>query len=207
MDIENELATGLPDGVLDFVSDGFVQAWNKGEYESSFGHIDRGDRMEVLRRCFHLIPGEQKYVVFDSVFTDSEYDYIIPMKMETEIRFLRPAGVEEELRRRADADGCLTIYLGVNDWTMEVEKTMPWTLSKERAEWFARRSDLEKKARVNTARVHIDDVITWTDSRNEDAVLIRYENLKGISTEVLPALKERKAKLRIKNRTARKIES
>lgn len=79
----------------------------------------------------------------------------------------------------------LTIYRG---YDLTNSKGWSWTLSEEKAEWFANRwreASPERRRNVATGRVRKKDVIAYFDGRNEKEIIANPQKVKVVSSRRL----------------------
>lgn len=90
----------------------------------------------------------------------------------------RMAGIREQLAELIDQDGNIMIYRGVgvakfgkaSATSLELNRAISFTTSYDKAVWFAQRFPAEQ-ALVYTARVPIDDIVYYTDEREEEEAI------------------------------------
>ncbi len=91
---------------------------------------------------------------------------------------------QEELKLYDSLPNEIEVYRGVsNNNKKNGTKALSWTINKNIAKWFATRYDNE--GIVFTAKAKKEDVLAYFNSREEEEVVIDYNNLEIISTEVV----------------------
>ena len=91
----------------------------------------------------------------------------------------------EERKILDDLPDEVTIYRG---YDLNNSKGWSWTLSEEKAEWFAnrwRKAYPERKRRVATGKVRKKDIIAYFDGRNEKEIVVNPQKVKAITRRTL----------------------
>lgn len=76
----------------------------------------------------------------------------------------------------------LTVYRGVSKGS---EKGLSWTLSHDKAVWFANRFSLQKKNTVYIGKVKKEDIFCYTNDRNENEVILNYTKVYDMYSETI----------------------
>ena len=76
---------------------------------------------------------------------------------------------EEDLNKFNSLPKVITIYRGLQDEDSEVE-VLSWTLSKEKAEWFANRRNIKNE--VYQAEINKSDVFMFNNDRKEEEIVV-----------------------------------
>lgn len=128
----------------------------------------------MFKRLFDKIHDKDLYKVFLLVYTSCEYGFgEFNKEMMLRIINCKPEEykkeVEENLSNKVDENGFITVYRGVGSKSTPLKKAYSWTTNLCVALFFATR--YSQKGKVYTGKVHINDVIAYIDSRNENEIL------------------------------------
>ena len=163
----------------------FEELYKKGDLSAMFFAIAKGDVIQAYKNVFRWLPDDMKYEAFLDVYTRSEYNFNkLTIEILELLKNLRPKSVIEELSTYADNKGYLTIYRGECTKSTPLKKALSWTLDKECAKWFAKRFLLESEiGYVHKAKVNINNVIGFTQARDESEVIVRGKYMEIITKE------------------------
>lgn len=89
--------------------------------------------------------------------------------------------LKKRLKKQTDKDGYITIYRGFNGRNREDGNS--YTLSKEKAIWFANR--FRKESYVNKYKIHIRDVLAFITDRNEAEIVALPEDVILLETNYM----------------------
>jgi len=155
-----------------------------GQWESfllAFGNHSNGeglDRWGAFEIFFDKIPDDKKHEMTMLVYTSCEGIGQYMNKYLQAIKKLRPADLLEPIREHIDEKGFLTIYRGgVEVANPTLQKS--WTVSKDIAEWFAKRYGFMGDSIVYRGIIKESNVIAYTNDRQEQEI-IQYRNVKNV---------------------------
>lgn len=98
--------------------------------------------------------------------------------------------LRKQLKKQMDEDGYITVYRGFNDYSREDGNS--YTLSKEKAIWFAKRFSKDV-CYVNKYKIHIDDVLAFITNRGEAEIVAMPDDV--ILLETIETKKDSGAKI------------
>lgn len=87
---------------------------------------------------------------------------------------------EDDFKVFESLPNVVTIYRGVTDKNKDNEKALSWTLSKDRADWFAHRFD--EAGEVWKTEISKDSIFAYFDEMDEKEVIIDYNAIDDIET-------------------------
>lgn len=128
---------------------------------------------EILRILIHELSDEIVWDCFEYIWVDSEYlnnnidkDDLIEL-FECNVKIDEQRNV---LRNHIDEDGYLTIYRGEGTKSKShTENGLSWSISLEKAQWFANRFSGE--GIVYQTKIRLDEVLAYFDCRGEEEVI------------------------------------
>jgi hypothetical protein len=117
-----------------------------------------------------------QYNGFNKYFIDSYDNYPAYLKEKFRIE------IYNLIKKYMDEDGYFTVYRGeytaTDNSSIKINQAISFTFDYEKALFFAcRRSP--KKANIYTTKVTFDNILYFSDERNEKEVLLRPENKGG----------------------------
>ena len=152
-------------------------------------HSAMDPSVRVLEVLWKEIPENQKYEIVFAIFTNlkspaSQMEYFV-----RDMRKYRPNTINGWLRNKVDQNGYITVFRGTGKKEANPELSLSWTLDKEIAAFFASKYWLTKTQTdtfyIYRGQIHIDDVIHYTNCRNESAIA-QYGSVKNIQEECFP---------------------
>ena len=163
----------------------FEKLYKKDDLSGMLFAIHKRDVIQAYKDVFEYLTDDMKYKSFLNVYTRAEYNFrTLTIKILEELKRLKPNSVIQKLSKYTDDKGFITIYRGECTKSTSLNKSLSWTLDKEKAEWFARRFLLTgETGTVYTAKANIKNVIGFYSGREESEVIIRYKYLEPISTD------------------------
>lgn len=181
---------GVRDGMFNDMYEQKKQSLREYEKEGNWsGYVwmfERPYRLDALVRIQHKITDDCKFwELVGNIWTDTEnarQNYDEWEELLTSDRDCRNSMMDEQEREfLAKLPTTLTIYRGYRFKDDEYDgiEGFSWTLSEERAEWFARRfaGVYEDVPMVATATIHKADVIAYFDGRGEQEILALPKNI------------------------------
>lgn len=157
----------------------------KKDYHSLLSMTENIIKIEMFIKYFHDIPDKDKYDIFRNVYQKSEYNFrqLEPDFLENVFSYRRESKKWVKnmklLRTKVVSDGWLVVYRGEGSKSSSIEDALSWSLDKETAEFFANRFD--ETGVLYQAKVHIDNVLDYIDERNEEEVLVDFQDLTDIT--------------------------
>lgn len=155
------------------------EAWQEKNYIRHLGMVHRrfyGYYLDELYNILWDLEGyeltkETWWDLFEHLWIDSEYldttDEIIEM-------FAANPHVEkhrEKLKDKLNDEGKLEIYRGETSKSTSYKNGgISWTISKDKAEWFAKR--FNSNGCVYKLEVNLEDVLAFLECRDEDEIII-----------------------------------
>lgn len=82
----------------------------------------------------------------------------------------------ELFKDRINIDGFMTVYRGINNNSLDGDLALSYTISREKAEWFADRFSFEggfDRVDVISKDINVDDILLYTNDRDEQEVILR----------------------------------
>lgn len=155
------------------------KAWDKEDWTKFISLHEKPYRAEALYECIQNITSDKVYwELAISVFEESENVYqnmIIwneifgnEKRREALLKLPEVHG-KNNILSASDSNGYIKVYRGYH--SNRGQKGISWTLSLEQAEWFANRFQQDDPIIVE-ALVHMDDIVFYTNNRNEQEVVI-----------------------------------
>lgn len=157
-----------------------AKLWEEKNLLVYMGKLHRryyGYFIDEIRCIEEDIPDELLWNCYEHLWIDSEYlngnvdkDTLLDLfSFNVDL-----VSQKEALKEHADTDGYITVYRGEASKSKSYEsEAISWSLSKEKAQWFANRFSCE--GTLYQASVHIDCVLAYLTSRSEDEVIFDSE--------------------------------
>ena len=155
------------------------KAWDKEDWSKFIILHEKPYRAEALYECSKNIDSDKKYwELAISVFEESENVYqnmaiwtkIFGNKKRRDALLKLPeVHRKDEIPCSPDKNGYIKVYRGYH--SNRGQRGISWTLSLDKAEWFANRFQQDNPIVVE-ALVHIDNIVFYTNNRNEQEVVI-----------------------------------
>lgn len=133
-----------------------------------------------FHRRFKDIDTTQVAEVWLDIYTDFDFGFDIWDKevLEYVFQFCQPTEITEPL----------TIYRGIGTQSTPIESSYSWTADLNVALWFATRFGYGQA--IATATVYPEDILFYTDDRNEKEVIVKYSSLKEVKTLDIESCKQ-----------------
>lgn len=154
---------------------------------TAYIRVDRATRWELLREHLADASPQETADILRAWWTDAEF-----IERDQALAWFKRAGFVSDNTKTLD--GTLTIYRGIC-WVAELDDPagpdsgIAWTLSKERAEFFARRNAKftgdEGDPWVLTATVEASKVLGYFTDREEDEIMVDPDDMNVIREERL----------------------
>lgn len=152
-----------------------IEIIDNGKIDLIFMILDKKYRLDCFTMIFNYIEDEYKYKFFQDIYSAIENGFSeIPGEIFDEIKRLKPRKTNELLNEFAE-DGYLTIYRGEGSKSSHIESSLSWSLNNKVAKFFATRFDNEGK--LYSGKVHVNDVICFLTDRNEEEVLVKFNDI------------------------------
>ncbi|MCK1999822.1 hypothetical protein MZM54_00310 [[Brevibacterium] frigoritolerans] len=133
-------------------------------------------KFSVFKLYKHVMPEDQAYKVFKSIYSSSEYNFDI-LDWEDVIELCRSQNKEDIQLLKSKVGNEFTIYRG--ETNRSDKEGYSWTTDYGVAACFANRFD--SNGVVIEGKVKTDDVLTFIDGRGESEVLVPREFVQIIS--------------------------
>ncbi|MBC3797153.1 hypothetical protein [Acetobacterium tundrae] len=146
---------------------------------------------EYFKNVYDEIPQEQRlHIQLESIYTHYPFDftefYIYLKKTldeETPEQFKKRFKANQKLLKGfLDKDNFLTVYRGVGERNLGEEYAISYTADRKMAEWFANRFKFNENdyAEVFETKVHLNDVLFYTNCREEQEIIVKPECLEDL---------------------------
>lgn len=147
-----------------------------------FSLIDRQISFIAYKKLFDKIPDNDKFDIFIDIYIDSEYGFgdFLELDFVKEVIKYKKDNNEELIDKLNPVNGYVTIYRGEGTKSTPIDRAYSWTTNLNTALFFANRFYQSKGSKIFKAKVHIDDIIAYIEDRDEDEVLVLYEDLKDV---------------------------
>jgi|GEM_PF-2206674 len=141
----------------------------------------------ILKKLFNLIPDDQKYKFFNNCYCMDGYKIskYITTKISEKVNSLIPSQDHDHLQQLTDENGYLTIYRTDHKGSSSLKQALSWSLDENQAELFTIRYSVhtgDKNYQIHTAKVKINDIISYCNDRNEQEIVVRFSNLEQLTT-------------------------
>lgn len=148
------------------------KAIDEKEWSSALVLYERPCRIQAFCNLANLMDKKSLIAEFSWVWTDSENIWqnqeLIDKVIELLGKDIRKVMSKKDKKVFDNLPGKVMIYRGCNK---ENENGMSWTLSKEKANWFAKR--IRKDGKVLSKEVCKEDILFYTNGRSEQEVVLR----------------------------------
>ena len=148
-----------------------------GDWTALAINFERHELLFMLSVFFDQIPDSQKYEIVMDVYTYLEAARGMSKFLKA-IKPLTPAGMLDPIQDRIDHGGNIRVYRG-GVLVKNPALSPSWTLSRDRAEWFAKRYLFMGDSVLYAGVIQARDVIAYTDERGE-AEIVQYRSVKNI---------------------------
>jgi hypothetical protein len=156
------------------------KSFESGEWDSYIFMHERPYRMDAFNDIKDDLNNEEYWSTLKTIFVDSEnisqnhsdWDELLDCERDGKEHFMDKSDKESFNKLPDD----LIIYRGFKD--ENGENGFSWTLSVEKAIWFADRFGNSDNSYVASATVNKNNIIGYTDSRNEDEIIVTPENIR-----------------------------
>jgi hypothetical protein len=145
-----------------------------------FSFLNEKILFSAYETVFNLIPDNQKYNLFLSIYTRLDYGFSDRHPAFVRHVFSFKASAEHQIKRElllpfCDEDETLLVYRGEAGGSAHHDQSFSWSLNFKTACFFASR--FGNFGQIVTANVHVNHVIDFVQHRNESEVLILPEHL------------------------------
>jgi len=159
---------------LKFNLDFLQKCIQDNDYGKFFIRIDSRIKILMFKRLFNEIPDKDLYEIFIMIYTHADYGFTeIDQKYFSRIIKCKTGKqqqeIEQNLKKKLNKNGFITIYRGVGNKSTPVGKAYSWTTSINTATSFASR--FSESGDIYAGEIHIKDVIAYIDSRDEKEIL------------------------------------
>jgi hypothetical protein len=172
----------------------FFRGFIKGEV-NTFSHVEELYRFAFFQELFPFVLEEFLVGIFLQTWVNSEGFFVSPEKTIPTIKevlksdsngTLWPNSARVKVNENTCSNGFITVYRGViGDETEPSPKGFSWTLSEEVARFFGTKYHHKGYVGGNygyifKGEVKADDILLYSDYRNEKEVVVPYEKVKNI---------------------------
>ncbi|GCD11769.1 hypothetical protein [Clostridium tagluense] len=134
-------------------------------YKSLFCLIDKPFRFMMYKKLFDDIPDNQKYEIFESIYTSSEYGFNSLSK-----KFIEKVFKYNKKSQNCTSTDVIIIYRGEGEKSTPYKKSYSWTTDIKVAEWFANR--FSDNGKVYKAKVYVKDILAHIEDKSEHEVIV-----------------------------------
>lgn len=152
--------------------------WLFSTHRRFYSHV-----IDLLHIRFDKIPKDKLWDMFKYIWVDSEYLLNTQLEKNELLDFFSlNSSINEDLSKLkatnsyCNEDNSLTIYRGESSKSNSYKRALSWTLSKEKAIWFAERFDNDEP-KVYKTKIPINKVLAYFDSRGEEEIIVNYDDL------------------------------
>lgn len=148
------------------------------------------DAWEYFKKTYNEIPQEHRLkILLNNIYTyyqldfEEFYQYLkLTLDNETEKQFKNRVAKHKQLfKDQFDDNGFMTVYRGENEYNMEGDMALSYTVDKTVAQWFADRWSTggyfgerwPTTGWVVEKRIQVADILLYTNDRQEQEVIIR----------------------------------
>lgn len=165
------------------------------KYEISFSFAPDSIRCQLLSKLMDRMESQNLnidiYNIFISVYSSSEFGaYNISNRNLINLKKCKSIEQSNQLKESLkDLPNIVTIYRGEGDKSTNYKKAISWTLNVNIANFFAIRNT-PSFAYVYTAQIPKEKIIAYINSRDEEEVLVDFNDIKIIKKTKLNSIKQ-----------------
>lgn len=138
-----------------------------------------------FKKIYNLISSENKrYKLFISVQTMGGYKNQYNKNILSDIRKMFHSKYDEPLLNYVDNEGYIKIFRGVTNYSNNIEKTLSWTINKDKALWFAKRLPAEWRY-LYEGKIKLKNIICFINDREEEEVIAKYADIENIENTII----------------------
>ena len=128
-------------------------------------------------RHYDEIPKNQIGKILCNLYTSREY---ILNKLDIDIikKTFSGYNVSRIPSDKINDNNLITIYRGQTYASTPLQEALSWSLDKSVARWFANR--FNSNGKIYKGKVKLQDVMLYTNSRNEQEVLVEFKDIKDV---------------------------
>jgi len=147
-----------------------------------FGNGEFPNGLDALNKMYAEIPDSQKYQIVIDVYTNMRYQQRGILKYLRAIKNHAPEDMLDAISEFIDSNNNIVVYRGgLHDEKVSLKPS--WTISKEKAIWFATKYNISGKDTVlYKGIIKANNIIAYTDCRSEKEI-IQYRSVKNIEIE------------------------
>jgi hypothetical protein len=183
---------GWVNGLYKFKKERLADDLKKGEFASYVFLHERPYRFEAFEEIADKMGEAEYWKLLGEIWIDSEN---IRQHLKAWKRLWRKSKTyrdfvmeTEEIRELNAMPDVITIYRGIQYKSQK--RGISWTLSKEKAEWFANRwLRKNQTAKVLSGTIKKDKVLAYFKGRNEQEIVAFPNDVRGITEEIVDAKK------------------
>lgn len=172
---------GYEENIKGIEADGhYAKLFNEGNYMVYFFPEMNSFAVDYFIEKVGEIPEDKRfkafrdmYIILESGFTEFP-DWLVDDILERSPRKESQEKVEKVTKVKK---GKVRVYRGVHSVSTRLEDSISWTVSLGVAKKFANRYE---KGEVYRAEVDLEDIIYYTDERNEKEVWVKYDTLESV---------------------------
>lgn len=139
-------------------------------YGSLFVLIDKPFRFEWFEKLYYDIPEEQRYEIFNFIYTTSEYGFNSLSK-----DLLRNIYKHNDKEKKLFSDDIIFIYRGEGSKSTPYTRAYSWTINLKIAKKFANRFD--NNGKIYKGKIKQNDILDVFYDRGENEVIVFPENV------------------------------
>lgn len=159
---------------------------NNKDLDSAFSVLSECNAITAYILIFNYIYDASKYNLFTNVYNSADYRFNeFTDEIINKVSQLKPKKIIKILTSKADADGNLILYRGESSESSNVIDALSWTLNRETAVWFAKRLNFSGEGYIYTSKANISHVIAYINNREEEEILIKYEDVNITSKDII----------------------
>lgn len=159
-----------------------TKLWKNGNYLQWIASTHRrfyNQALRIISQEIDNIADKTVWDLFSYIWVDAEYLLNNSLSRNLLLEFFkynysRETDIEKIKTKENYNNGLLTIYRGESNKSTPLESAFSWTLSKEKAFWFANRFD-NKNPIVYKAEIPIEEVLAYFEPRNEEEIIIDFK--------------------------------
>lgn len=151
---------------------------------------ERDSRLCCFTSGWKNIPDKYLYDLYKSNFSDTDFGQYYKKFFDKELLArIFTLNKEDTINNKKlidllDKDGYLTIYRGHS--RASLKNSNSWTINRDIAEFFGKRNALFNKAKnyyIFTGKVKLENVIAFTEDRQESEIVVEVDNIEDITKE------------------------
>lgn len=149
----------------------------KNDWERLMLNINDVFSVDHFIRHYDEIPKNQINKILCNLYTSREY---ILNKLDIDIikKTFSGYNVSRIPSDKINDNNLITIYRGQTYASTPLQEALSWSLDESVARWFANR--FNSNGKIYKGKVKLQDVMLYTNSRNEQEVLVEFKDIKDV---------------------------